>query len=186
LELKRLDRYEPETKLIALFPLNAYKWRGGHDVSPRATKLHAGDVVTVHMDGTEHGLVVQWKGAHYIIHSRYDMAVAPEAHQVAWLMVDNNIARGQLDTLRAKNDGLVADLLKSRERVAILEQSLDEANDEITRQRNRAQANDLVFKGEQDNLVIALDYLQKISALAREADEVFNLSDDHADADDPR
>lgn len=178
MELKRLDHYEPGTKLIALFPVKIYKSLGPVEASARGTKVSAGEVVTVYGDGPESGgLRVRWAGSHYLVYARSDFAVAPEPHQIAWMMVDNNICRGRIDRLQAHADGLVTDLGKARERIKILEQELVEADNERRRQENAAQANRQIGKVELGNLQIALDYLRRIGQLSREVDEVFNLSE---------
>lgn len=68
------------------------------------------------------------------------------------------------------------ELYEGRDSIKSLNRFLDEANDEIRSQREAAQANAQILKGEEANLTAALGYLTKLHDLVREADEDFNLS----------
>lgn len=68
------------------------------------------------------------------------------------------------------------ELYEGRDSIKSLNRFLDEANDEIRSQREAAQANAQILKGEEANLSAALGYLTKLHDLVREADEDFNLS----------
>jgi hypothetical protein len=72
------------------------------------------------------------------------------------------------------------------DRIAILEQSLAEALDQVESQRNAALANAQILKGEEHSLTRVLGYLEKIQGVMNDADQDFNFSGNYDPDDSPR
>lgn len=78
---------------------------------------------------------------------------------------------GYADQLRRERD-------LAQQRVAILNQALDEANEEIARLKEANQANIQVGRSLDTTLARALEHLENVRLAVRNADEEFNFSGD--------
>jgi hypothetical protein len=92
---------------------------------------------------------------------------------------------GRLDYRRAEAEELRTRLYEAEQemqrlkaRIPILEEALGQALDEVENLRQAARANAQIMAGEQAQMTLALKHLDKLWAIAQDANEDFNFSEE--------